>query len=744
MEGQQQHDRGSQPRAEPPTDGQCSPQDTGGAPYHWAQIASQVHGLLLLAIPPLSMRIPGLVQFLQNRIGKKSDIILSRRAGSLLTSSPDPSTALFRTISFLQQELEVDRIALFVTDGIGRQAELLTEAQVTEYAGSWAGRLLLKQLPPLAEFLRGGQPVLWDDVDSHHLPPESAHLLSADLPALLLQPLIAGATPVGFLALANTHPGPLERFHKQDFLEPTAHTLALYIHVAGLQPDVLRPQDQIELLYEVTTHLNTDLSLDKVMSNILTQAISKVGATRGSIFLLDEKGTVAHRILARENLSPEISQLVIEEIMDKGLASWILEHKVGTIVRDTLADDRWLVLPDHVGNVRSAVAVPFLRQNQIQGMLFLTHPEIDRFRQEHLDLLTSIANQSAIAIQNARLYEWAENERRTMAAVLNSSADAVLVIDPEGQVLLANSAARQALGIENRPAPLSEVLYHPDLLSLFQQATSEEGTVCQNVLLEDGRTFSVSIAPVGDREDRTIGRVAVMHDITHMIELDEMKSRFVSTVSHDLKAPLTAIRGFIDLMGVVGPLNEDQTQFIERMRSVVDSMTHLIADLLDLGRIEAGLGMSLESVDLRDILISGKYDLAMPAQEKNILIEIEVPPGLCPVQADPFRLQQVVTNLLSNAIKYTPRGGRVWVRAEEQSNHVLVSVQDTGIGIPPADLPHVFDKFYRVEDPQVRDQDGTGLGLAIVKSIVEEHGGRVWAESTLGKGSTFYFTLLRE
>jgi two-component system NtrC family sensor kinase len=667
---------------------------------------------------------------------------LEQRLCQLLTEKADPATAIFDAVRLLQQETGLERVALFATDGPGRYAELLAEAQSREYqAASWGGRLAIDRLPALSAAVHGAEQKFWPDLAVLRLPPDSAQLLAAGHPALCLIPLRAGSAAVGFLTLALPQARRLPPVLQRIPLATMVLILALFIQRTGLQPDALRAQDLVELLYEVTTHLNTDLSLDKVMSTVLTQALAKVGATRGSIFLLDESNVVTHRILARENLAPEVSGLVIREIMHKGLAAWILEHRQGALIADVLQDSRWMVLPDHAGQVRSAVAVPFLRQDRVQGMLFLTHPEVGRFHQEHLDLLTSIANQASIAIQNARLYEYAENERRTLAAVLDSSADAIIVTDSQGCILLANRAAQQTVGVENRAAPLREVLLHPDLLVLLERAAAEEGTVSENVKMADGRTLSVSVAPVRDREGRTIGRVAAMHDITHMVELDEMKSRFVSTVSHDLKAPLTAIRGFAELIPLVGPVSEEQGQFVGRIKEVVGGMSHLISELLDLGKIEAGLGIELQSVNVRDLLVTSKYDLAMPAQENKIMIDIETPSSLPLVLGDPFRLQQVLSNLLGNAIKYTPRGGHVWMRAELRGSELVVSVSDTGIGIPPADLAHVFDKFYRVQDTRVVDQEGSGLGLAIVKSIIGEHGGRVWTESTLGKGSTFFFSL---
>ncbi len=704
------------------------------------QMAVPFYALLTLTLLGLALQVWRLLA-LFHRTGPLAPD-LEQYLCQLLAETEDPASAVFQAALALQQQTGVERVALFAIDGAGRHAELLAEARsATCDVASWGGRLTLERLSLLAAALRSGRPAFWPAVADLALPPEAVRLLAADLPTLYIHPLLAGNAPLGFMALGMQSTARLPAPLRQPTIETGARILALFIQRTGLQPDALRPQDQVELLYEVTTHLNTALSLDKVMSNVLTQALSKVGATRGSVFLLDEEGHVTHRILARENLAPEVSSLVIREIMQKGLAAWIMEHRRGVLIPDVLHDDRWMVLPDHAGHVRSAVAVPFLHQDQVQGMLFLTHPEVDRFRQEHLDLLTSIANQASIAIQNARLYEWAENERRTMAAVLDSAADAIVVIDPQGRVLLANQAAQREVGIENRPAPLREVLLHPDLLALLERALAEETTVSENVRMADGRTFSVSLAPVRAREGHTIGRVAAMHDITHMVELDEMKSRFVSTVSHDLKAPLTAIRGFNELIPLVGPVNEEQAQFVGRIKEVVENMSRLITNLLDLGKIEAGLGIDRQPVNVRDILVTSKYDLAMPAQEKKILIDVETPSTLPLVWGDPFRLQQAISNLLGNAIKYTPRGGHVWLRAEPRASEIVISVSDTGIGIPPPDLPHVFDKFYRVQDHRVLDQDGSGLGLAIVKSIVSEHGGRVWAESTVGKGSTFYFTV---
>lgn len=237
-----------------------------------------------------------------------------------------------------------------------------------------------------------------------------------------------------------------------------------------------------------------------------------------------------------------------------------------------------------------------------------------------------------------------------------------------------------------------------------------------------------------------VGYVLMMQDITHLKELDRIKSEFVSTVSHDLRTPLTTIRGYVDLLERVGPLNEQQRIFLERVRKGTSHITELIGDLLDLGRIEAGYDLEMEPLHLERIIDAVVEEFRPLTREKRQELRWKRRP-LPLVRGNPRRLRQVMENLLSNAIKYTQEGGWVAVEAVEEKGHLVVQVADNGIGIPPADQPHVFERFYRVQREETEEIEGTGLGLAIVKSVVEKHGGRIWVESQPGAGSTFTFVL---
>ena len=221
-----------------------------------------------------------------------------------------------------------------------------------------------------------------------------------------------------------------------------------------------------------------------------------------------------------------------------------------------------------------------------------------------------------------------------------------------------------------------------------------------------------------------------------------MKSEFVATVSHDLRSPLTLIRGYADMFESVGELNEQQQGYVRKIISSVENITHLVNNLLDLGRIEIGAGLQIEPVSVLDIIERVTNALHSRASQKNITLSVELPRDMPDaVEADQSLLHQAVYNLLENAIKYTSDGGRVVIRTLSQPGYLTFAIEDTGFGIAAEDLPHLFEKFYRGKQRQARAQPGSGLGLAIVHSIAANHGGRVWADSVAGKGSTFYLQI---
>jgi len=232
-----------------------------------------------------------------------------------------------------------------------------------------------------------------------------------------------------------------------------------------------------------------------------------------------------------------------------------------------------------------------------------------------------------------------------------------------------------------------------------------------------------------------------MRDITYLKELDNMKSEFVATVSHDLRSPLTFMRGYTTMIPMVGKVTPKQEKFLNKILGGIDQMTALIDDLLDIGKIEAGIGIEMKLCYLQSIVQIAVDSLRARAEAKGLELTLEIAEDLPPLIGDEILLRQAVANLIDNAIKYTPAPGSITVGVTTQDSYLVVWVKDTGIGIAPADQRRLFEKFYRIKRRDTITIKGTGLGLAIVKSIAERHHGRVCVESQLGQGSTFYLAL---
>ncbi len=330
-----------------------------------------------------------------------------------------------------------------------------------------------------------------------------------------------------------------------------------------------------------------------------------------------------------------------------------------------------------------------------------------------------------------------ESERARLESIIASIEDGVIVLDENANIVFINRVVREAFGLGRKDVvgkPVQEAINHPDLRA-FLARSSDTPVKYHEINFDDGRIFNAQHTPIPH-----IGSAITMVDITYLKKLDQLKNDFVHTVSHDLRSPLTAVMGYTELVQRAGPLNEQQEQFLHRIQASVQSITTLVNDLLDLGRLEAGFDARRESVHLENIL---QYSLDMLeglAKKKNIQISKEIVSGLPALRANPIRIRQMLDNLIGNAIKYTPDGGKVQVGIQAEDSQLILQVSDTGPGIPADEQNRIFEKFYRATNV-VEGSKGSGLGLAIVKSIVDSHQGRVWVESTLGQGSSFFVVL---
>jgi two-component system NtrC family sensor kinase len=340
-----------------------------------------------------------------------------------------------------------------------------------------------------------------------------------------------------------------------------------------------------------------------------------------------------------------------------------------------------------------------------------------------------------IAIENAALYTSIAQERNKLGSILTNIQDGVIVIDRDQRMVFANKTIQEALRWGEQPIvgrPYRELLTQAELLQLMD---TSESTNRAEIGVEDGRVFSAMLSRIAD-----IGTVVSFHDITNLKKLDRIKSDFVSTVSHDLRSPLTAILGYVELLDRVGTVNDMQREFIRRVQVSVHNITTLVDDLLNLGRIEAGFDVRREVVQLDQLIRLALENIRKQVEDKNHQIILEMPAQLPSLLANPVQMRQMIDNLLDNAVKYTLPGGKINLRVATAQKQIIMQIQDAGIGIPAVDLPYIFDKFYRASNSG-SDVTGTGLGLAIVKSIIESHNGRIWVESEIGQGTTFTIVL---
>lgn len=504
------------------------------------------------------------------------------------------------------------------------------------------------------------------------------------------------------------------------------------------QEDLLAEKNRTALLYGVSRELSAELDLNRLLARILSLTMAALGSSRGSIILLDEQQRVLRHIYSHQGQIATVGQAVQEHVVRSGLAGWVIEHRQGVILPDARQDPRWVPVPESGYVTRSVLSVPLVHQEQLLGVLTLAHEEADRFSASDLDLLGPIAAMAAVALANARLFGAVKEEHARLEAVLSATADAIVAADHEGSITLMNPAAESVLGLARGEAlgkPFEEKVAYPDLVEIFRRARRVGSSVPGELTLPDGRTLYCTISAVSGGREIPGGWVAVMQDITHLKALDRLKSEFVSTVSHDLRTPLATIHGYAEVL--TRALGGEERGCAERIRTQAEQMSRLVEELLDLGKIEAGVEAAAIPCSMEEIIGEAMEAVRILADSAGVALRSEID-SLRPVQGNPVRLRQAVDNLLGNALKYTPPGGSIVVRAWEQVGQVMVTVQDSGPGVPRESLPRIFEKFYRVPGTRA---GGTGLGLAIVKAVVEQHGGQVWVESEMGRGSTFGFSL---
>ena len=557
------------------------------------------------------------------------------------------------------------------------------------------------------------------------------------------------------------------------FAEVCALNQTLEERIAQRASELAEEKERLESLYTITRELTFSLDLEKMLDRTLRNITRAVGASHGSIMLLDP---ITNQLVYRARLGGREPLPAGGEITPLkpgiGLAGWVVQHREAVLVDDVRNDERWLPTLGRGTWTRSLIAAPLIVGEDVHGVLIVSDGQPKFFNEAQLRLVSMAAAQVAQAIHNAELYQYVrqtaeqlgetlriqQEESSKSRAILESIADGVIVADTRQRIVLINSAAERILGARSETVIGQDVhnvfgAFSPQgrlealaaMESLINAPVPTEATpqVIDTTLELEGRVISARLAPVFTEKEEFIGVVTILRDITKEVEADRAKTEFVSTVSHELRTPLTSIKGYTDLLiaGAVGTINEGQRRFLNIVKSNAERLTALINDLLDISRVETGcITLHIEPLRIEDIILEVDNSMRQQIEDKGLRLVLDIAPDIEEVPGDRSRLTQVLTNLVANAYRYTPEG-QITISLSPMDGAVRVDVKDTGIGISTEDQLKIFDRFYRADHPLVRQSEGTGLGLSIVKLFVELHGGRVWVNSTLGEGSTFTFIL---
>ncbi len=506
-------------------------------------------------------------------------------------------------------------------------------------------------------------------------------------------------------------------------------------------------QQQLEALLEITRIFASSPDLSTLLRTILGYAAELVRADFGYIALTTRTGAL--RITTGYHLPTAVFEILSPYLAQKRpVAQFWSEEELR----------RQLQLVNEVVKApqEQVIALPLVLEDEdVVGGIFLFRSGAMAFTPGDRMLLRDFADQAAVAVRNARQVEQLRTEKARVEAIIENNPNGIMILDPGMRVEIINRALSKLLGVSTEEA---RGKHCADVLKL-ENVTGEHLCLTRGApppptrqviygegdILRPGRkrvTVGVSYAPLFGGDGNLVNIIVTFVDITRYREAEELKSTFISVISHELKTPVSIIKGYAGTLARKDVALDPE--FIRESGQIIveeaDRLTELIDNLLDASRIQAGaLSLRLEPVDL--VEIARKSVARFQSQSRDHRFALDFPEALPLVKADDRRLRQVFDNLIGNAVKYSPKGGEIVVGARREGDRVKVFVRDQGVGIPEEEMEAIFEPFYRVDSSLRRQAQGAGLGLFLVKAIVRAMGGDIWVESEVGNGSTFYFTL---
>ncbi|MCL5407418.1 MAG: GAF domain-containing protein [Patescibacteria group bacterium] len=584
-------------------------------------------------------------------------------------------------------------------------------------------------------------------------------LLEGNFHSLIAMPMMVHDQIIGVMSVFTRKE---RQFSQTDlnFFGVIANQAALAI-ISIQSAELLRENrkrlDELEALNQISQSITTLFDFEGTLYSILVSIVKMFHGDIGLVALFDHKSHLLHGaspafgLNARQinDFRSRSDEGVMGEAFCKSIP--ILANKVDQETATVLKRAR-------INGIKSIIAAPLKVKSQTLGVIQVFSQKENNFHLTDLRLASILASQAAIIVNSSTMYRQIEEERKKDEALLISIGDGVLAIDQNQKVIHFNKAGeeitgflteelfgnyfRETLGLFNKEKLLVEAKDSPldKVLKTGEPIVSKE-----YFLRKRGGTFFpvyLSLAAIRDVEDKIIGAIVVFRDITSEIELEEMKQELISLSTHELRAPITAIKGYLSMIldGDTGGVNGKTKEMLEQLTIINQRLADLVDDLLNVDRIEQGrIKIGLQPVDLAMMITQTVREYQPQAHEKKLALTFDDKP-IPYVKADPTRLCQVLNNLVSNALKYTKQGS-VGIMVQRNEKEVICCVKDTGVGISEPDQKRLFEKFYRVKTPETIEVTGTGLGLWITRKLLEMMGGKIWFESVGGKGSSFYFSL---
>lgn len=508
---------------------------------------------------------------------------------------------------------------------------------------------------------------------------------------------------------------------------------------------------QRDYLLEISRALTQELDLQRLLARILVISAEMLAGQAGLIAMRKEEG--GWSVAATHGIPPAFARYLdplLAEVPDYEDPARFELPEINRILQRLAHSVSWGLL--------TGVGLPLIARERVIGVIFIFRNYPGVFSANDRALLQSFADQAAIAVHNAQLYSQIRQEKQRMDALLDSAADGILILSPDHLIVRCNPAFARMLGV-----PVERILNkkHEEILRL---ARSEDGLTLEKAeadgwpltpnaaLYVEGDLrrptglplpVGITYAPLISADGSLLNIIATVRDITRFREAEELKSTFISVISHELKTPVALIKGYVGTLR-----REDATWDREVVRDSLavieeeaDRLTLMIENLLDASRLQAG-GLKLNLSDVALDVLSERIAERFRTQSAIHTLVVDFPADFPVVLADESRLEQVLSNLLSNAIKYSPQGGEIRISGQIHPDQVIVCVSDQGPGVAPEDIPHIFDRFYRSPEAK-RTTKGAGLGLYLARAVIEAHGGRIWVDPRPGDGARICFSLPR-